>query len=210
MFTNNRYADYLPVHELELVRRAPGQKTPIKPLQAGDIFPSFQIHKKHIITAADALKPVNGPVPVTQLLDRPLVLAFHSLYWNSYGNTLLQRLQDIYADIRVMGGQLLLATAEPRTALQAAGHHLPFATIWDQHNSIAAKAGIYSSTDPVWDRLSGINADVPVPGIFVLTPSLKITYSATDEWFDKPFSNRDLLTAVYGASQENSRAGIAV
>jgi hypothetical protein len=86
---------------------------------------------------------------------------------------------------------------------------LPFATIWDQHNQIAGKAGLYSATDPIWDRISGVNEDVPTPGVYVLTPSLKIVYSAVDLWLEKSLEKRDLLSAVYEASHQGSH-GIAI
>lgn len=211
MSTNNRYADFLPQYELEYFKKASQDRTPIKPLLKGETLPSFHIHKKHIINTGDFLKSLNGSLPVTQLLDQPLVLAFHSTHWNGYSDKLLQELQDVYADIRVMGGQLLLATTEEKEYFDLAAEkfNLPFATIWDQHNHIARKAGIYAPSDPIWNRISGINADVPIPGIYVLTPSLKIAYSATDPWLEQPFPRRELLSAVYDASREDIQ-GIAI
>jgi peroxiredoxin len=207
----NRYADFFPEYELEYFNRASKDRTPIQPLQAGQTLPSFHIHKKNIIAASDTLKSVNGSLPVTQVLDRPLVLAFHSIHWNDYGNKRLQELKDIYADIRVMGGQLLVVTTEEKKYFDAATAdlQLPFATIWDQHNHIARKAGIYAASDPIWNRISGINEDVPTPAIYVLTPSLKIIYGTVDKWLENPLSERELLSAVYDASQENLH-GIAI
>jgi peroxiredoxin len=207
----NRYADFFPEYELEYFNRASKDRTPIQPLQAGQTLSSFHIHKKNIIAASDTLKSVNGSLPVTQVLDRPLVLAFHSIHWNDYGNKRLQELKDIYADIRVMGGQLLVVTTEEKKYFDAATAdlQLPFATIWDQHNHIARKAGIYAASDPIWNRISGINEDVPTPAIYVLTPSLKIIYGTVDKWLENPLSERELLSAVYDASQENLH-GIAI
>lgn len=207
----NRYADLLPEYELEFVKRSNRDRKPISPLHAGDTLPAFHINKKNIIATSDILKSVQGPQPVTQLIDRPLVLAFHSIHWNGYGNRLLEELKDVYADIRVMGGQLLLVTTDEKEHFDQAtsGLQLPFASIWDQHNQIATKAGIYSSTDPIWDRISGVNEDVPVPAIYVLTPSLKIAYSSVDLWLEKSLEKRDLLSAVYQASHQGSH-GIAI
>ncbi|SFE05201.1 Peroxiredoxin [Chitinophaga sp. CF118] len=208
MLNTYRYADLQPEFELDYAGKASLERTPIKPLNAGETLPSFHIHKKNIIARADILKSLNGSLPITQLLDRPLVLAFHSIHWNDYGNRRLQELQDIYADIRVMGGNLLVATAEDKATFDFATEklQLPFAIISDLHNHIAKKAGIYSSTDPIWDRVSGINADVAIPAIYVLTPSLKITYASVDAWFEKGLSSRELLSAVYTASQEEDHA----
>lgn len=206
MLNNNRYADLLPEFELDIVRKAPREKTPVKPLVAGDTLPSFHIHKKNIISRADILKTVNGSLPIAQLLERPLVIAFHSVHWNGYGQRRLEALRDIYADIRVMGGNLLVATAEDKATFDYTTQELqlPFATIFDQHNHIAKKAGIYSSTDPIWDRVAGIEEDVAIPAIYVITPSLKITYATTDAWFEKGLPERELLSAVYEAGQEEA------
>lgn len=211
MFRINRYADFFPEYELEYINSAPKDRTPIKPLQAGETLPSFHINKKNIIAASDSLKSVNGSLSITLLLDRPLVLAFHSVYWNDYGVKRLKDLKEVYGDIRAMGGQLLVVTTEEKKDFDAVTGELqlPFASIWDQHNHIARKAGIYSPSDPIWDRLAGIEEDVPVPGIFVLTPSLKITYSAVDKWLSNEFSKKDLLAAVDRASREISH-GIAI
>lgn len=212
MLNNNyRYADLAPEFELDFAGKTTQEKTAIKPLAAGESLPSFHIHKKNIISRADFLRTVNGSLPVTTLLDRPLVLAFHSIHWNGYGNRRLQELQDLYADVRVRGGNLLVITAEDKATFDYAAQEfqLPFATIYDQHNHIAKKAGIYSSTDPIWDRVSGVEADVAIPAVYVLTPSLKITYAAVDAWFEHPLPARDILSAVYEAGQvEQQRIAI--
>jgi peroxiredoxin len=207
----NKYADLSPEFELEYVKKAYKNRTPISPLHAGDTLPAFYINKKNIVTTSDILKSVQGPQPITQLIDRPLVLVFHSTHWNGYGSRLLEELNDIYADIRVMGGQLLLVTTDEKKYFDeaTAALQLPFATIWDQDNQIAGKAGLYSSTDPIWDRISGVNEDVPTPAVYVLTPSLKIVYSAVDLWLEKSLEKRDLLSAVYEASHQRSH-GIAI
>lgn len=168
---HNRYADFFPENELDYLPKKQ-QRKPIKPLQNGDFLPFFYN------------------------IDRPLVVVFYSQHWNQYGERLLQDLLDLHADIRVMGGELLLVSGE------AEKQPLPFASIHDQHQHIAAKAGIYSATDPIWDRVAGIEADVPVPAVYVVTPGFKITYSDVDLWFEKTLQRRELLSAVYDASQE--------
>jgi peroxiredoxin len=202
MFNNNRYADLFPEVELDIVRKANQDKTPIKPLVSGETLPSFHIHKKNIIGRADFLRTLNGSLPVAQLLDRPLVLAFHSIYWNDYGTRRLEQLQEVYADIRVAGANLLVASSENEVSLS----QLPFATIFDQHQHIAKKAGIYSTTDPIWDRVAGIEADVAVPAVYVLTPSLKIVYASTDTWFENGLPASELIAAVYEASREETHS----
>jgi len=207
----NRYADFFPEYEIEYVKKPYQQRVPIAPLHAGDALASFHIIRKNIIATSDILKSVNGSQPVTQLLDRPLVVAFYSIHWNGYGKKLLEDLTDIYADIRVMGGQLLLISAEEKKYFEEATSdlQLPFASVWDQHNHIARKAGVYSPSDPIWDRISGVNEDVPTPAIYVLTPSLKITYSAVDLYLERSLDKRDVLSAVYEASHQDSQ-GIAI
>jgi peroxiredoxin len=204
----NRYADFFPEYELEYVKKPYQQRTPIAPLQTGDHLAGFHIIRKNIIATSDILKSVNGSQPLTQLLDRPLVLVFHSIHWNGYGKKLLEDLNDLYADIRVMGGQLLLVTAEEKKYFDEATSdmQLPFATIWDQHYHIARKAGVYSPSDPIWDRISGVDQDTPTPAVFVLTPSLKIAYSSVDLYLEKSLNKRDILSAVYQASHQDSQS----
>ena len=212
MLNNNyRYADLAPEFELDFAGKTTQEKTLIKPLVAGETLPSFHIHKKNIIARADFLRTVNGSLPVTTLLDRPLVIAFHSIHWNGYGNRRLQELQDLYADVRVMGGNLLVVTSEDKATFDFAAQdfQLPFATIYDQHHHIAKKAGIYSSTDPIWDRVSGVEADVAIPAVYVLTPSLKVTYAAADAWFEHSLPSKEILAAIYEASQVEQQ-GIAI
>ena len=205
---NYRYADLAPEFELDFVRRKPQERIVIKPLETGATLPSFQLHKKNVIAPGDTLRTLNGTQEVTQLIEGPIVLAFHSIHWNDYGNKLLEDLRDIYADLRVAGAQLLVATTDDKQTFDymTARYQLPFATIFDQHNQIASKAGIYSATDPIWDRVAGVEADVPVPAIFVLSHSLKVLYSSVDKWFDQPFSKTELLNAVYDATHENITA----
>jgi len=207
----NRYADFFPEYEIEYVKKPYQLRVPIAPLNTGDTLASFHIIRKNIISTSDILKSVNGSQPVSQLLDRPLVVVFHSIHWNRYGRKLLEDLTDIYADIRVMGGQLLLVSAEEKKYFDEATSdlQLPFASVWDQHNHIARKAGVYSPSDPIWDRISGVNEDVPTPAIYVLTPSLKITYSSVDLYLERSLDKRDVLSAVYEASHQDSQ-GIAI
>jgi len=207
----NRYADFFPEYEIEYVKKPYQLRVPIAHLNTGDTLASFHIIRKNIISTSDILKSVNGSQPVSQLLDRPLVVVIHSIHWNRYGRKLLEDLTDIYADIRVMGGQLLLVSAEEKKYFDEATSdlQLPFASVWDQHNHIARKAGVYSPSDPIWDRISGVNEDVPTPAIYVLTPSLKITYSSVDLYLERSLDKRDVLSAVYEASHQDSQ-GIAI
>jgi peroxiredoxin len=192
--SNYRYADLLPEVELDNIKKTQ-LRTAIQPLASGDVLPSFHIHKKNILTTGDLLRSLNGSLPVTQIADRPLVIVFYSAHWNQYGQRLLQDLSDLHADVRIMGGQLLLVSSEANI------QPLPFASVYDQYQHIATKAGVYSSTDPIWDRVSGIEADVATPAIYVVTPDLKITYSQVDLWFERGVQRRELLSAVYDAAQ---------
>lgn len=201
---NNRYADFL---EAPLPERFPKKLrsiTKINPAKQGDTAPLFSIHSSQHIVNGGLLEDIAGITSIQTLLTRPLVIAFYSVHWNGYGQRLLAALQDLQEDIKVMGGQLLLLSAEDKTFLQyqVTQQSLTLPIAHDTHNKIARKFGIYAESDPIWDRISGINADVPIPAVYVVSPLEKITYDFVDPYFEKTLPARELLTAVYNTAGE--------
>jgi len=163
-------------------------------LQTGDAAPELSIPAAQVLQAA-------GLPDVLQSHSRPLVVAFLSFHWNSYATQRLQALRELYADIQVMGGNLLVISDEDSTFfnLLADKQPVPFPVVWDRQHKIAAQFGVYAATDPIWDRISGVNEDVPTPGIFVLAPDGKIVFDEVDLYFENQLPVRNLLTAVYNA-----------
>ncbi|ASZ12377.1 peroxiredoxin family protein [Chitinophaga pendula] len=206
----NRFADYLTYQLPEQFARPVAYKSKISPAQNGTTLPPIFLHNNNSIVTAPALKDLSGPTSICRLLDKPLVLAFHSIHWNEYGTRLLLDLQDIQEDIRIMGGRLLVLSTEDKAQLQDLldAHAFSFGIVQDKDHAIAKKVGIFDEADPVWNRVSGIDAHVPIPAIYVISPTQEIVYSFVDHYFEQHFSTRDLLSAVYDHRAATPVAGV--
>ncbi|WP_109693977.1 redoxin domain-containing protein [Chitinophaga deserti] len=205
MFTTNRYADLLPFR-YDVINTRPKDRTPIQPVSEGSVLPLFHLHREDFLVPLSFLSPEGSYIVGSELLNQPLVLAFFSVHWNDYGPKFLQQLEDLYADIQVMGGQLLVVTGDRKEDLK--GLQVKFPLAYDKDYRIAKSAGIYAETDPLWARLSGFEENAPLPAVYVLGQSQRIGWSFTDRLFDQQIPRRELLTAVYttGQAQALSRA----
>jgi len=204
----HRYADYLPLPVPDRFNAPTFKRNKIAPLSAGDAIPEANLPRTQFIHASTLLSDAGEQTAIRTLVSRPLVAVFISLHWNGYAEKLLQELYSLYADIRIMGGELLVISDEDSSGFSSLTQKqaVPFSTVWDRQHKIATQFGIYSSSDPIWDRISGINADVPVPAIYVLDPSGKIVFDQVDLYFEKRIPVRDLLSAVYDAASHREKA----
>lgn len=202
MRTINRYADFPPL-SYDIRRTKPLDNTPIKPITAGHTLPLFNLHKEDFVIPFPFLDRDSSYIVGSELLNQPLVLAFFSIHWNGYGEKYIQQLQDLYADVQVMGGQLLVVSADSRKELEAvaAKYDLTFPLALDRNHQIARSAGIYAETDPLWDRLSGFEENAPLPTVYVIGQSQRITFDYIDHYFDRNIDRRELLSEVYTAGQ---------
>jgi peroxiredoxin len=139
----------------------------------------------------------------SELLNQPLVLAFFSIHWNGYGESYLRQLQELYADVLVMGGQLLVVSADDRKELEylVKKHQLSFPLAIDKNHQIARSAGLYLESDPLWDRVSGIEENAAFPAVYVIGQSQRISYHFLDHYLQNAINARDLLSEVYSAGQ---------
>jgi peroxiredoxin len=208
MSTIHRYADYLPLAVPERFNAPNFKRTRIAPLSTGDTVPEAGLPRAQFISSSALLQGAGEQTDIRSLVARPLVVAFISLHWNDYAQKLLQDLQVLHADIRIMGGELLVISDEDSAGFFSIADKqaVSFSTIWDRQHKIATQFGLYSATDPIWGRISGINADVPVPAVYVLDPSGKIVFDQVDHYFEQRISARDLLSAVYDASSHREKA----
>lgn len=202
MRTTNRYADFLPQF-YEIRNTKPLDRTKIKPIVTGSTFPLFHLHKDDFVVPFSFLRQESNYIVGSELLNQPLVLAFYSIHWNDYGINYLEQLESLHADIQVMGGQLLVVSADDRKELEAelAKHKYTFPVAIDHNHQIARGAGIYAETDPLWDRVSGIEENAPLPAVYVIGQSQRLTYTFIDHYFDKEINVRELLSEVYSAGQ---------
>lgn len=189
-----RYADLEPEFLPERFNAPAPRRNRLSPLRTGNAAPELHVPATQIIQAAGFPQDLHNRT-------RPLVVAFLSFHWHSYAATRLQELRGLYGDIQVMGGDLLVISDEDSSFfnLLAGQQPVPFPVAWDRQHKIAGQFGVYAATDPIWDRISGVNEDVPTPGIFVLSPDGKIVFDEVDLYFEKQLPVRDLLTAVYRA-----------
>lgn len=204
----HRYADYLPLAVPDRFNAPTFKRNKIAPLSTGDAIPEASLPRTQFINAAALLEDAGEQTDIRALVSRPLVVAFISLHWNGYAQKLLEELRSLYADIRIMGGELLVISDEDNSGFLSLADKqpAPFSTVWDRQHKIATQFGIYSSSDPIWYRISGINADVPIPALYVLDPSGKIVFDQADHYFEKHIPARELLSAVYDASSHREKA----
>lgn len=210
MRTTNRYADFLPLYPEIRSTKPLNDRTRIKPVVAGNTLPLFQLHKDDFVTPFPFLSRENNYIVGSELLNQPLVLAFFSIHWNGYGEKYLHQLQELYADIQVMGGQLLVVSADNRKELAylIKKNSFTFPLAIDKNHQIARSAGLYLESDPLWDRVSGIEENAPLPAVYVIGQSQRISYHFLDHYLQQSINDRELLTQVYttGQAQALSRA----
>jgi peroxiredoxin len=171
----------------------------LNPLKKGGEVPDFIFEKdnfrwKQFTNGVET----NGPVYLLQLLNKPLVVAFYSGHWQSHGLDLLKQLNDLQHDIKSSGANLLIISSENERRLDklAWDNKLSLSFYFDTENLVAEKFGVYSEDDPVWNRFSGIDTNVPLLTTYVISPLGKILFDHTDWNFSGNFPAEELISAV--------------
>lgn len=174
--------------------------TPIAPVQTGEKAPLFAVHRQRTIGQYGIWQTdYSKTVHVHDWLQTgPLVVAFFSAGWNGYGKAYLQKLTRLYTRIRETGGNLLVVSPDSLDSLQTLvdQQDLPFTIAQDVDNQIAAKFGVYSTEDPVWNLIAGITEDVPYPALFAVSSDRKIQFSYVDKNFTEVFPANELLNSI--------------
>lgn len=173
----------------------------LNPLKEGDEVPDFIFEKdnfrwKQFTNGAET----NGPVYLLQLLNKPLVIAFYSGRWQSHGIGLLKQLNELQHRIKSNGANLLIVSAENERRLDKLvwDNKLSLSFYFDTENLIAGKFGVYSEDDPVWNKFSGIDTNVPLLTTYVISPSGKILFDHIDWNFSGNFPTEKFISAVAG------------
>lgn len=170
----------------------------VKPLQIGDKAPRFATANRSGYRATPILLTDAAEHTLT-LLQRlgqgPVVVGFYCPCWGGYANPFLNALIQLAENVQRAGGQLIVFSNEhphclPQSALQA-----PITLVYDVDKTVARQFGVYSETDPIWDRVSGISEEVYVPALYVVDEADQIRYRFLDENFEG-FSDH---TALYNA-----------
>lgn len=192
-----RYADYLLQPTPERFPSPSRNREKINPLRAGDFFPEFYVEESRIINAGPLLSDSRQGASLHSLTLQPLVVVFYSWHWNNYAEQLIAALKSSVEAITAAGAQLLVVSSEDKKLFTTVNPGpLPFDVVYDAQHRIARKAGIYRESDPIWDRVSGVNADVPVPAVYLVTPSLEISYDFTDLYLQERFAPQALLRTI--------------
>ncbi|MDB5134924.1 MAG: redoxin protein [Mucilaginibacter sp.] len=180
----------------------------VKPIKAGNMLPEFTLQKENakwqqFFNGAE----IHGPVLLRQLLNKPLVISFYSNLWQSYGLDLLKQLNNLQHEIKASGGNLLIISAEKEKKLEkiAWDNSLSLSFYFDTEKEIAEKFRIYSEHDPIWNRFSGIDINVPLLATYVISPSGLITYDHIDMDFAESFPTKDIISAVQRSESSNNK-----
>ncbi|HZX57875.1 MAG TPA: redoxin domain-containing protein [Mucilaginibacter sp.] len=171
----------------------------LKPIKAGEAVPDFILEKDNIkwqqfFNGVET----HGPVLLRQLLNKPLVIAFYSNYWQAHGLNLLKQLNSIQHEIKAHDTNLLIAAAEKERKLEkiAWENNLSLSFYFDTDKEIAEKFGIYSENDPIWNKFSGIDTNVPLLATYVISPFGKIVYDHIDWDFSHELPSKEIIASV--------------
>ncbi|RFS22563.1 hypothetical protein DVR12_12225 [Chitinophaga silvatica] len=177
-----RYADFLTEPVPENFPSPNRNRVRINPLERGAYFPEVSLEEGGRLF---------------NLGTQPLVVAFYSWHWNAYGDRYFAELQQLQAAVEAAGAKLVVISTEDKKQFKAIHPTSPaFDIIHDTQHRIARKAGIYSETDPIWGRVSGVNEDVPVPAVYVLSPSSEINFAFVDHYLQNSLPVEKIIAAI--------------
>jgi len=178
-----------------------------EPVRSGDILPDFSLEKEpgrwqQFFNGAETL----GPVLFHQLLNKPLVIGFYSYHWQQYGIELLKQLSSLQNDISANKASLLIISSEKDKKLEKLvwDNNLSLNFYFDKDKQIAEKFRIYSEHDPIWNKFSGIDTNVPLLATYVVSATGQIEYDHIDPDFSKTFPTGEILSAVKKAGNQQN------
>lgn len=177
-----------------------------QPVKTGDILPDFSLEKEpgrwqQFFNGAE----VHGPVLFHQLLNKPLVIGFYSYHWQQYGTDLLKQLNSLQHDVTANNASLLIISAEKDRKLEKLvwDNSLSLSFYFDKDKQIAEKFRIYSEQEPIWNKFSGIDTNVPLLATYVVSAMGQIEYDHIDPDFSKSFPANEIISAVKKAANQH-------
>jgi peroxiredoxin len=183
-------------HETDLIFRSFQRLDPVK---TGGIVPDFVFEKdhyrwQHFLNGIE----IHNAIPLRQLLNKTLVLAFYSSAWQTHGLDMLQQLSAVQHEVRTNDANLLIVHEEKGHKLEklAWDNNLSLSFYFDANNNIAERFGIYSESDPVWNRFSGIDNNVPLLATYVIAPYGMILYDHVERNFTGSFPSKNIILSV--------------
>jgi peroxiredoxin len=180
------------------------------PAEAGDTFSSFYLKvNQGFWEGRPTFIKNNDTITDKQLFRKPLILAFYSPEWGEYGLQQLRTLNALQQDINLLGGQLLVvADTDLRTLRKIIlENDLKLNIYSDPSFTIAENFGVYNVADPVYNRISGIDKNVPLLATYVISLSKKVSFKYIDA-LSNSFPTTELLSAVVTAGRSGNAAAV--
>jgi peroxiredoxin len=179
----------------------------LKPVKAGNYLPDFTLQNnyarwQHFFNGAET----HGALLLRQLLSKPLVISFFAPQWQQHGVDQLKQLNAIQSEIKAAGGNLLIITAEKENQLEKLvwEHNLSLNFYFDTQHELATGLRIYADDNPVWNRFSGIDTNVPLLATYVIDANKQVVFDHVNHDVADVVSTRELLASVYQASLAGS------
>jgi len=173
----------------------------LKPLRKGEQVPNFSFEKSNFrwqqfVNGVERTTTIN----LLQLLNKPLIIAFYSAQWQTHSLNLLLQLNRLNKDIKTANANILIVSAEKEKALENIvwNNSLSLSFYYDTENVIAEKFGIFSDKDPVWDKFSGIDTNVPLLSTYVISSEGEILFDYVDWDFSKDIPVEALIGSITG------------
>ena len=119
---------------------------------------------------------------------------------------MLKQLNSLQNDITGNKASLLIIGSEKDRKLEKLvwDNNLSLNFYYDTDKHIAEKFGIYSEHDPIWNKFSGIDTNVPLLATYVVSASGQIEYDHIDPDFSKTFPTNEIISAVKKSGQQMS------
>ncbi len=177
---------------------------PLKPLQAGQLIPDLKLNNKNGTWLDAKIKSYQGNVFAQQLLSKPLVISFYAEPWNRKGVYILKKLNAIQSEITAAGGNLLIITSEgPFTQTELnRKNNFNLSFYHDVNHEIAKQFKVYGDEDPIWNKFSGIDVNVPLLATYVLSPFGQIIFDHIDTSFNGSFPSEEIINATKNANRD--------
>ena len=178
------------------------RKKVLNPLRKGEQVPNFSFEKSNFrwqqfVNGVEKATTIN----LLQLLNKPLIIAFYSAEWQAHSLNLLLQLNRLNQDIKAANANILIVSAEKEKGLENIvwENSLSLNFYYDTERLIAEKFGIYSDDDPVWDKFSGIDTNVPLLATYAISAEGEILFDYVEWDFSKDIPAETLLASVNGS-----------
>lgn len=172
---------------------------PLQPVAAGALLPDLHSHP---LVARSIGEQSNLPASPALFTHKTLVLYFYSAEWGAaVGEEHLQQLQAISQQARRHNSVVVVVDADGANSNLAHvlwQNNLQLPAYADAGNQIATRLGIYAEQSPAWNYYGGINSNVPLPAVFILSGGMEILFAFSNRGIENQLPANDILTAAEG------------